>query len=211
MLTCGLCLKSFQYKQSLQDHLRGTHAIGGPIICSCGLTFNWRSTFKQHKKTCIVAKGLVDLNALKKVTSHLAAIKTNSSNSMQMPKEMFNNLSVFPNQELSQESDTSTNIPTSVQSPKLMSNIVASITPTANENNGSTYLPPKEAFKNFSVFPIPDLEFSHQSDNGQSSPNLAESSECVDNKSPEESNALDETSNNENPRPNEDFMKSEPK
>ena len=52
---CEICHKVYQYKQSLNDHMRGRHGIGKPIACVCGAKFSWRSLLIDHRKTCPIA------------------------------------------------------------------------------------------------------------------------------------------------------------
>jgi len=64
---CHICGASLKGRQTLNDHIRGTHFSMYSCACPyCGKSFKWRSGLSNHKLTCaasprmLAAKGLVD-------------------------------------------------------------------------------------------------------------------------------------------------------
>ncbi len=49
---CDLCSKSFACKKYLREHIKSTHRMGKPYICTvCGREFYYRSAILTHMKT----------------------------------------------------------------------------------------------------------------------------------------------------------------
>lgn len=57
---CSVCYKAFSLRPSLQDHIRGTHGLGNPFCCRCGMKFTSRRGLGRHKKTCELIKIQID-------------------------------------------------------------------------------------------------------------------------------------------------------
>ena len=56
LLACQVCGATLKGKQTLREHIRGTHLALYSYRCrDCGLAFKWRSTLKNHRVQCAAA------------------------------------------------------------------------------------------------------------------------------------------------------------